>query len=233
MRVDSEPFDDVRVRQAMKLVIDRQDYLDAVFQGMGELAADHPVPPFDPMHADIPPPERDIDQARELLEEAGYADGLDLELHTTAGRVGLQESALAFQEMAQEAGIRVEVTNHPVDAYWAEIYMERPFFMSNWSGRPVADQTLAVAYFEDAGWNETGWFSEEMEELVISARQTLDEGERRELLAQAQEIMAEEGAVVIPFFISLTGAWNERVQNFQVHPLRWVDLHDVWLEGVT
>jgi peptide/nickel transport system substrate-binding protein len=230
MMVTDPPFDDVRVRQAFKAVMDRGQFVQAVLQGYGVEAADQPVPPIDPMYGDVPIPERNIEHARELLAEAGYPDGIDIELHTTAGRVGLQESALTFQELASEAGIRVEVTNHPVDAYWADIWMQRPFHMSNWGQRPNADLALSVAYLDGAPWNESRWVNERFEELVRTARETLDEDERRELYREAQEILSEDGAVGIPYFMSVMGAWSERLHGYQMNPMRQVDLHRVWLE---
>lgn len=231
MRFDLEPFSDVRVRQAMKLLIDREEYVDAVIRGSGIPAGDHPVPPIDPMHADLPIPEQDFGSARELLTDAGFPDGIDLELHTTAGRVGMQESALTFQEMAQGAGVRVEVSNHPNDVFWSEIYTDVPFFVSNWSARPVADQAFTAGYFESSGWNETKWHNERFEEVVMQAREELDEDARAELMREAQEIMSEDGASIIPYFIVMNGAWSERVQGFHMHPMKWVDVHQVWLEG--
>jgi peptide/nickel transport system substrate-binding protein len=230
MDVTESPFDDLLVRQAFKLVIDRADYLQAVLQGVGTEGNDQPVPPTDPMYADIPIPERDIERARELLEEAGHGDGLEVELHYTAGRVGLQESALTMQEMAQEAGIAIQLTNHPNDTYWADIWLNRPFYLSNWTGRPMADQALSVAYLSGAPWNEANWSNDEFDEIVREARSVIDEDERFELYSRAQEILAEEGGAIIPYFMSVTGAWNEKVRGYQMHPLRWVEFHRVWLD---
>jgi peptide/nickel transport system substrate-binding protein len=231
MDVTETPFDDVLVRQALKLVVDRSEYLQAVLQGVGTEGNDQPVPPVDPMYADIPIPERDVDQARELLAEAGYEDGLEIELHYTAGRVGLQESALSMQEMAQEAGITIELVNHPNDSYWSDIWLNRPFYLSNWTPRPMADQALSVAYLSGASWNEAKWSNEEFDEIVREARSVLDDDERFELYTRAQEILAEDGGVIIPYFMSVTGAWKGSVQGYTMHPLRWVEFHRVWIDN--
>jgi peptide/nickel transport system substrate-binding protein len=230
MIVEYEPFDDVRVRQALKLVLDRDQYLQAVLQGHGVTANDQPIPPVDPMHADLPIPQRNVERAIELLEEAGFDNGLDLELHTTPGRVGLLESALSVQEMGQAANIRIEVTSHPVDSYWAEVWLQLPFHMSNWSARPMADQAFTAAYLRGSTWNESRWHNDRFEELVLAARETFDEDERREMYREAQEILSEDGGSIIPYFLAVNGSWNQRMRGYQMHPLRWVDLHNVWLE---
>jgi peptide/nickel transport system substrate-binding protein len=231
MDVREEPFDDVRVRQALKLVINRTEYLQVAFQGAGTEGNDQPVPPVDPMYADLPIPERDIERAQELLAEAGHEDGLELELHYTAGRVGLQESALSMQEMAREAGVTIELVNHPNDSYWADVWMNRPFYLSDWTPRPMADQALSVAFLTGTTWNEAFWSNEEFDDIVREARSVLDEDERRDLYRRAQEILAEDGGVIIPYFMSVTGGWNDHVHGYTMHPLRWVEFHRVWLDN--
>jgi peptide/nickel transport system substrate-binding protein len=230
MQADEEPFTDVNVRRAFKLVANRSEFVQTVLQGYGVEAADQPIPPNDPMYGGIDIPERDIEEARRLLEEAGYPDGLQIELHTTAGRVGLHEAGLTFQSQAAEAGIEVDVINHPVDAYWADIWMQRPFHMSNWGQRPNADLAFTVAYVEGASWNESNWTNEEFEELLAEARGILDEDERREVYREAQQILSDEGAAFIPYFMSVIGAWRQSVHGYEMNPTRMVELHKVWID---
>jgi inorganic pyrophosphatase len=157
--------------------------------------------------------------------------GKSVEGASWVGRHEAEQEIIASVKRAEEAGVHVEVSSHPIDSYWAEIYMQTPFFVSNWSARPVADLSLAVAHFEASGWNETFWHDERFEELVIQARESADEDERKELLSEAQSLVADEGGSIIPFFLTMTGAWRERVQGFHMHPLKWIDLHEVWVEG--
>jgi peptide/nickel transport system substrate-binding protein len=133
--------------------------------------------------------------------------------------------------MAQHAGVEVEVVNHPVDSYWSEVWMNRPFYLSNWSSRPMADQILSVAYLCESTWNESYWCNDRFDELVWQARETIDEDERFELYREAQEILVEDGGVIIPYFMSLNGAWNDHVQGYRMHPLRQVEFHRVWLDN--
>lgn len=136
MWTDTPTYDDVRVRQALKAVIDRQLLVDTITLGNGVAGNDNPVPPTSPAAytSEIKP--RDIERARALLAEAGHADGLTIELNTGEGYPGMVALAQAYQQMAAEAGIRVEIVNNPGDSYWDVIWMQRPFFVSNWSGRP-------------------------------------------------------------------------------------------------
>ena len=231
MQADQEPFTDVRVRQAFKLIAERSEFVQAVLQGHGVEAADQPIPPNDPMYGEVEIPDQNLDRAQELLEEAGYGDGMQVELHTTAGRVGLHEAGLTFQDHASRIGIEVEVINHPVDGYWADIWMQRPFHMSNWGQRPNADLAFTVAYVDGASWNETNWVNEEFEELLEEARGVLDDDERREVYKQAQQILSEDGGAIIPYFMSVIGAWSNNVYGYEMNPTRLVELHKVWIDN--
>ncbi len=101
MRVDAAPFSDVRVRQALRLIVDRQQMIDQALNGFGILGNDL-YSPFDPAYAkDLPQRMQDIDQAKSLLKQAGQ-ENLAVELVTsTAVGAGAVESANLFVEQAK------------------------------------------------------------------------------------------------------------------------------------
>jgi peptide/nickel transport system substrate-binding protein len=231
MDVTQEPFDDVRVRTALKLCAERDGFLAVVLQGHGETAADQPVPSVDPMYGAIPIPAQDIQRAQELLAEAGYPDGIDLTLQTSSGRPGMQESAIAFKDMAAAANIRIEIVSHPVDNYWADIWKKTPFFTTNWTGRPTAEQMMSLLYLCDSPGTEGKWCNEDFDALMAEARRATDADERRNILTEAQQLLADEGPVLIPYFRSYITAFTSRLHGFQAHPLRFLDLRRAWLEG--
>lgn len=231
MDVSQAPFDDPRVREALKLVVDRQGLVAVVLQGHGEPAADQVVPPSDPMYGNVAIPDPDLERARELLAEAGYADGLDLVLHTTPGRAGMLETALTFKDMAAGAGVNVEVVSHPVDAFWAEFWKKTPFFVSNWIGRPTAEMMLSQLYMCDSSGSETRWCNPDFDALIMDARATLDPEARHDLLTQAQQLLSDDGPVIVPYFRSYISGASSRLQGFAPHPLRFLDLRRAWLDG--
>jgi peptide/nickel transport system substrate-binding protein len=154
------------------------------------------------MYGNIPIPAQDIDRARELLAEAGHAEGLELELHTSTGRAGMQESAVTFKDMAAAAGVQVNIVSHPIDVYWADIWKQVPFCTSNWNGRPTAEQMLSQVYLCGTPGGESNWCNPEFDELVMAARSELDAEARREILTEAQRLLAEDGPVIVPYFRS-------------------------------
>lgn len=231
MDVTAEPFDDPLVREAMKKVIDRNGFVAVVLQGHGVPGNDQPVPPFDPNYGNLPIPEPDIEGAIALLADAGYPDGIDLTLHTSPGRAGMQESALTFKDMAAAAGIRVEIQSYPIDNYWADIWKKVPLYTSNWSGRPTAEQILSLIYLCDASATEGNWCNPEFDELIMQAREAADPDERLGLLTAAQEILAADGPVIVPYFRSYITAFSSRLQGFVPHPHRLIDLRRAWLSS--
>jgi peptide/nickel transport system substrate-binding protein len=229
MRVSEEPFTDVRVRQAMKLCCDRPAILQVALLGNGELGNDQPVPPINPYWADIPIPEQNHERARELLAEAGYPDGLSVTLYTSPVQPAMIHSAVAFQEMARPAGIEVEIQRTPTDTYWVEYWGKVPFFVSSWSLRPTADETLTILYHSEAAWNESDFRSPELDTLIETARGEPDTERRAELYAQAQQLLHDEGGSIIPFYYPWVSGVRANVQNFEPDPMTSVNFRATWL----
>ncbi|MCX7790948.1 MAG: ABC transporter substrate-binding protein, partial [Chloroflexaceae bacterium] len=140
MHTRQPPFTDPRVRKAMKLVIDREAMVRTVLSGYGQVASDHPVWPGDQYFLDISR-KPDIAQAKQLLAEAGYANGLDVTLYTSSIDTYMIPMTVAYKEMAAEAGINVTIKQESADGYWNDIWMQVPFCCSSW-GERQADQVL-------------------------------------------------------------------------------------------
>ncbi|MFV0532213.1 MAG: ABC transporter substrate-binding protein, partial [Cumulibacter sp.] len=121
MRLDRAPFDEPGVREAVKLAVDREALVDAVYLGYGEVGADLPHP-NDPSAPDLQAPERDLDAAKQALSEAGYPDGVEVTLYTSAAYPAMEPTAILVAEQLGEAGIDVTVSNEPAETYWMEIY---------------------------------------------------------------------------------------------------------------
>lgn len=209
MRVDRAPFDRLEVRQALKLAADRPRLIQAALGGHGRVAGDQPVWPGDPYAVTVEPP-RDIPRAKALLAQAGFKDGVDLTLVTAPVIDGLVPMAIAYREMAAEAGIRITVRQAPADGYWERVWRQESFCCSAWGERP-ADQALAELFRAGAPWNETGWSSRPFEDKLEAARRELDFARRQTLYREAAAIVATESGSLIPFFRNQMRAVSRRV----------------------
>lgn len=226
MRTDVEPFNDVRVRQAMKLVVDGEEMARTVFGEYGTPANHNPVSSVDPFALDEERP-RDIERARELLAEAGYPDGLEVTLSTSQVEPQFVPLAVTYKEMASEAGINVEIEQHPPDSYWNEIWIKEPFFTSYWGYRP-ADQVLNEIFRSGTQWNETKWENERFDELLDEARAELDRDRRADIYREAQRLVMDESGEIIPCHYSEPRAMRTRVEGID-STMREIDWSSVSL----
>ena len=200
MWVDTKPFDDVKVREALKLVVDRQAMVDTVLLGFGEAGADNPVPVGNPASYTKEAPKQDIEKAKSLLTEAGFKDGLKFDLYTAEGVPGMVRMAQVYAEMAKAAGIDINVVVTPAESFWDDVWLKKPIVTSAWSMRPPGEG-LAVAYTQSAKWKETHWERPDYDAMLLKANTTVDADERRKAFQQTGELLAKEGGLILPMFV--------------------------------
>ncbi|WP_119273424.1 ABC transporter substrate-binding protein [Taklimakanibacter deserti] len=223
MWVDTKPFDDVRVREALKAVVDRQAMVNTVLLGFGQVGADNPVPVGAPASYTKEAPKQDYELAKKLLAEAGYKDGLKFDLYTAEGVPGMVRMAQVYAEMAKPAGIDINVVVTPPDSFWDDVWLKKPIVTSAWSMRPPGEG-LAVAYTQNAKWKETHWERPDYDALLLKANTTVDTAERTKLFQQVGELLAKEGGLILPMFVHQVLAlrkgcegYTPRAQNFNLN----------------
>jgi peptide/nickel transport system substrate-binding protein len=220
--VDTKPFDNPKVREALKLVVDRQGMIDTVLLGFGEAGADNPVPVGNPNSYVKEAPKQDIEKAKALLAEAGYKDGLKFDLYTAEGVPGMVRMAQVYAEQAKAAGIDINVIVTPAESFWDDVWLKQSAVTSAWSMRPPGEG-LAVAYTQSAKWKETHWERPDYDAMLLKANTTVDDAERQKLFQQTGELLAKEGGLVLPMFVhqvlalrkGCTG-YTPRAQNFNL-----------------
>ncbi len=210
MRIDVKPFDDVRVRQAFRLIVDRQQMIDQAYSGLGAVANDM-YARFDAGTPDLPQREQDIEQAKSLLKEAGYDGDLTVELVTSEGALGGDEVAAAqvFAEQAKAAGVTVKLKKVDAGVFYGEDYLTWPFAQDFWATRSFLAQA-SQGTMPDAPYNETHWENAEWLSLVQQAFKTVDDAERNALIAQAQEIEYNEGGYIVWSWRNQIDAYSRR-----------------------
>ena len=197
-RTDTAPYTDARIRKAMRIPVDRAEMMKLmVGEGNGVTGCDQPVKANDPFRAplDCPP---DPEGAKKLLAEAGYPEGIDIEVHTADLEPGMVRFAEVYQQQAAKVGIRVKLTLAPSDGYWDDVWMKVPAAITSWSARP-ADQILNEAYRTGSAWNESYYANSAYDQILDKARATLDFAGARALYQEAQRILFEEGGTFIPY----------------------------------
>ena len=211
-RTDTKPFTDARVRKALRIAADRQAIIDLVLgPGGGVVACDNPVWSGDQYHAPFDCPQQ-IDEAKRLLAEVGYPDGIEIDVVTSDLRALWIDMVQVYQQQVAQAGITVNLVKAPADGYWSEVWMKLPAVTSSWGQRP-ADQILNEAYRGGASWNETFWNQPEFDEKLDQARHELDFDKRKDLYYDLQRLLYEEGGSFIPFHINQIVVTSARVSD--------------------
>jgi len=236
MRVDQAPFTDVRVRQALKKCIDRQKMLDIAYFGEGVLAHDTVIAPIHPEYCKQDIPKYDPEGAKALLAEAGFADGVTVELSTQESRA---EPAIAqsLKETAAAGGFTINLNILPGAQYW-DVWTEVPLGITIWAHRPLGTMIPALAFTagEDGkpgAWNETRWVDDEYVTLLRQAESTLDVEARRAIACKMEAIETERGAVGIAFFTNVWYVCNKRFQGIRAHPTNYDLFDEVWDDTAT
>ena len=148
MRADVKPWDDVKVRQALKKCFDRQKMLDLAWFGEGVLGIDAHVAPVHPEYCPKDIPAYDPEGSKKLLAEAGYPDGLEVELTTQEARAE-PAMAQALKESAIAGGFNVKLNIVPSADYW-NVWTEVPLGITIWAHRPLGTMVMTLGYTADA-----------------------------------------------------------------------------------
>lgn len=147
VRVDLEPWDDVRVRNALKMCQDRAKILQLSFFGEGDLSIDAHMAPIHPAYCEKPIPEYDPEGARALLEEYAAEKGIDLPLKVSLATKNDEvepEIAQALKELAEPAGFDITLDITEPAGYW-DRWTEVALGITSWAHRPLAVMILPLA----------------------------------------------------------------------------------------
>lgn len=214
------PFTDVNARLAIKYAVDREQLLNTALAGLGQLGNDHPVPQTDRFfNSELPQRSYDPDKAKFHARQAGL-DPMAVTLSASeAAFSGAVDAAAVFRTAASGAGIDVSIKREPADGYWSDVWMQVPFCMSYWGGRPTADQMLTIAYESTSSYNDTRWANPRFDSLLREARALLDEEKRREIYWECQALIHEDGGAMIPMFGDYLDAVSTDLRGTKPHAM--------------
>jgi peptide/nickel transport system substrate-binding protein len=189
------------------LVQDRQQIKDLA-QPRGFVGYDHWIDSSDASYCpdtDVDGRPQDVEAAKALLAEAGYADGLQFELPLPDDDPIRVAHAQVYKEQAAEAGIDIDINILPSDAFWDQ-WQAWPISISGWNGRIPATANINLALRCEAAWTESFYCNPELDALLDQVDATFDVEARRELYCQIQTIMQEDGPYLIPYWSVSFGA---------------------------
>jgi peptide/nickel transport system substrate-binding protein len=205
IRCDQGPGKDLAFRQALMYGTDRQAIVDLVAPGVGDPGNGTLVGPAYEAYYSADQIPYDPAKAKELLAQAGYADGVDLKLVAqTADPV--PALATVWQAQMKDIGVNVSIQKVPPDVFYADKgtdnWYQAEFSFVDWGTRAAPITYFQLALTSTAPWNYSRWKNPDFDDLVTQIPQALDEAGRADLYKQAQAILQDQ-VPMINFLINL------------------------------
>ncbi len=233
------PFDDVRMRKAVNMAIDKESIVNDVLQGTATVANGPIAEAFGAAYnPDLEPYPYDPDAARELIEEAGYGDGVEGTFYVTEGGSGMLDPVAmgeAMQADLRDVGIDARISTFEWNSFLNEVNagIEGKADMAQMAWMTADPDTLPFLTLRSGAWPDEGGFNsgyyanERVDELLEAAQIEVDEDARIAMYHEMQEIVVEDAPWVFVASWKQSVAMSPRVDGFELHPSFLLRLHDL------
>lgn len=229
--VTKPPFDDLRIRQAFALAVDRSRITEKITR-LGELEAFSFTPPGTGGYTPPEGPGFDPERARELLAEAGFPDGRGFPAveYLYSSNPMERNIAIELQAMWREVlGVTVDLRNQEWRVYLSSMrQLEYSFCRSSWIGDYNDPSTFLEMFISGGGNNRTGWENAEYDRLVGAAAAEVDQRQRHDIFREAENLLlAEQVVVPLYFYVGVQFFDPERLGGVSAnlideHPFRTI-----------
>ena len=215
MHCNTAPFDNNDLRLALKYAMNREEMVEKILFGYGSVGNDSPINASYPLFSnDIEQRMYDPEKAAFHFKKSGH-EGPVLLRTSDNSFPSAPDAAALFQETASKAGIEIEIKREPNDGYWSEVWNKQPFCTSYWGGRPTQDQMFSTAYLSSADWNDTRFFNDDFDKMLMAARAELDNAKRKEIYRDMSVLLRDEGGLICPMFNDFIDATSDKVAGWQ------------------
>ena len=220
MNTRRPPFDDVRVRQAVAWAVDREAINRVVNFGRSTVLDGGHIPPGHWAYADLHLyPRQNLARARQLLSEAGHADGLSVVLKVGSAFPTQVAAAQMVKQQLREIGVRIEIVAQESSVFFDALGRgDFDMTVCGWVGFVDPDEWTYNLFHTGAKWNQQGYASPAVDALLERGRATFDRDERRSIYRDAQRQIATDAPMVFLYVTDQTSAWPDGVENVVVHP---------------
>ncbi len=232
---DYEPLSDVRVRQALCYAIDRDEINNFLFGGASEIIGSHMIPAlttwYEESTADMYT--YDVEKAKELLAEAGYADGFDLTITVPSAYSQHVDTAQIIASQLEAVGINVTIQEVEWSSWLSDVYYNRDYQATviSFDGDLYPSDWLA-RYKSDASNNFFNYSNEEYDSLLEQALAAIDTDEKADLYKQMQINLAENAAAVYIEDPADFVAVSSNYGGYVFYPTSAWDMSTVYCESV-
>jgi peptide/nickel transport system substrate-binding protein len=222
------PFSDARVRQAMKMLTNRPQFVKAVLHGEGLTSADSLIAPNDPYYPpDLKPLPHDVPHAKRLLEQAGFPSGFNLAVTTTSSVQGIYDAAVLVKQQFGQGGVNVKVNSVPQDQ-WFSAFLKVPAFMDTFVRQHPINMLLNF-YVSGSAVNTSRIKDPKIDAWVGQLQKTRKLNQQKELVADILKRYNANSAEIVLAWAN--DAWLRRsnVHGVRFSPTHFVDFRRAYL----
>jgi len=213
MRTDLAPFNDARVRQAFRLLVDRPGMVKQAYGNRARIGNDMPDP-TDPNYPTFPQRHQDIKKAKSLLKAAGYGNGLNVTLTTSPNDVDLVNSALVFAQQVQQANAGVTVTvNQITNAAYNAQFTKWPFTQGYWAANLIGT-SYASRFLGGGPNNDSHWNDPVTDQAYFAALKEIEPSKQKKYLEDIFQVFYESGPDIAHTFKDQVDVFTDNFQGF-------------------
>jgi peptide/nickel transport system substrate-binding protein len=232
MRTDQKPFDDVRVRRAFALSLDRPAIVKGLLGGKANVANDDtfaPIYKFAPQASALPQRTQDHAQAKSLLAQAGHPDGITLPTLIVEQFLEVPQYAQFIQQQAKGAGITVPLKQESQSIFYNNVWLQTPLGIVDWGSRGSISPLIEPAYVSKGIWNSSHWSDPQFDGLMSQFDAEPDEQRRTQLALQIAKLQHDNVPAIVAYFITGLRGVRTNVQRIAAGPVDHIDASQVWL----
>lgn len=218
MDTTQAPFTDNNVRQAVRLIADRNAMVENAINGFGSVGNDIVGKGLPFYNDDLPQREQDLDKAKSLLKSAGQ-ENMTVLLRTSPIFPGFVEAATLLTEQAKGAGVTIQLKQVPPNSYYnpSLLYLKMAFAETQWP-IPSLKFFYLQALSSNAPYNETHWQDKAWNDLLVKAIGELDETKAQAYWNQVQEIQYNQGGYLQWTNADWVDGLSNKVKGLEPHP---------------
>ncbi|MBA3286884.1 MAG: ABC transporter substrate-binding protein [Acidimicrobiia bacterium] len=226
MRTDEGQFADKRVRQALALTFDRDQMLETLFRGRGNIGNDHPIAPFFPYFDEsVPQRTKNIDMAKQLLTDAGI-DGLSAALQIP-NLQEIPELAQLIVAGAAEAGINLQIAQESTQTFYGSQWCPgepadppcsgaAELGIVDYGDRPTPDIYLNAALKTNGIWNSSQYSNPDLDAAFSEFQSSVDVEGQKAACKTMETILNDEVPVGLPFFYNFLSGHSTEIQGVRI-----------------
>lgn len=226
-----EPLNDLRVRQALHYALDRAEIMEFLSEGRGTAVGSSMYPAFGkyfvPELVDMY--QTDIEKAKQLLADAGYADGFELEITVPSNYTPHVDTAQVLVEQLKKIGVTAHINQIEWTSWLSDVYGGRNFESTviGFDASVLTAGAMLDRWHSEHGRNMIGFENAEYDEAIDKAHASIDDEEQTALYKRAQEILAEQAANVYIQDLCDMVVMRPDLEGYEFYPLYALDLATV------